>query len=412
VDAYSLNVTVTNTQGPGFILIYPQGGAQPSVSTVNYVAGQTIANAAVVPAGTGGGVTVIAGVSGTHLIIDINGYFTDQYNAGVSFHAVSSNVAPAILAENTSTVANASAIAAYITSTTPGDFATAVFGRNNGNGYGVHGSSQSGFGVIAGGGAGGVWAITDGGNQNAAVYGNTVNTLASWNFGVLGDTRGQASGSSGVRGRVLYANDLVLARGSLGVSSGSANGSYGVFADGDYGGTGAKFFVEPHPTDPTKVIRYVALEGPEAGTYFRGRGRFQNGVAIIEVPESFRLVTDAEGLSVVATPIGPMATISVASIGLDRIVLRGSRNVEFFYVVNGLRKTHKHLTPIGPGREFMPESPDSRMPLYLTDGQKEMLISNGTYKPDGTVNMETARRLGWDKEWEKRKRPAPQPTSE
>ncbi|HSD72296.1 MAG TPA: hypothetical protein VLE54_05870, partial [Thermoanaerobaculia bacterium] len=37
VDAYSLNVTVTNTQGPGFILIYPQGGAQPPVSTVNYV---------------------------------------------------------------------------------------------------------------------------------------------------------------------------------------------------------------------------------------------------------------------------------------------------------------------------------------------------------------------------------------
>ena len=73
--AVSLNVTVTNTQGPGFILIYPQGGAQPSVSTLNYVAGQTIANAAVVPLGTGGGVTVIAGVSGTDLILDTNGYY-------------------------------------------------------------------------------------------------------------------------------------------------------------------------------------------------------------------------------------------------------------------------------------------------------------------------------------------------
>ena len=29
--AVSLNVTVTNTQGPGFILIYPQGAAQPLV---------------------------------------------------------------------------------------------------------------------------------------------------------------------------------------------------------------------------------------------------------------------------------------------------------------------------------------------------------------------------------------------
>jgi hypothetical protein len=39
-----------------------------------------------------------------------------------------------------------------------------------------------------------------------------------------------------------------------------------------------------------------------------------------------------------------------------------------------------------------------------------VLIQNGTYKPDGTVNMETARRLGWDKEWEERERPRPQPT--
>jgi hypothetical protein len=35
------------------------------------------------------------------------------------------------------------------------------------------------------------------------------------------------------------------------------------------------------------------------------------------------------------------------------------------------------------------------------------LIQNGTYNADGTVNMETARRLGWDKVWEERSRPAP-----
>jgi hypothetical protein len=77
-QAVSLNITVTNTQGPGFILIYPQGGAQPGVSTLNYVAGQTIANAAVVPLGTAGGVTIIAGVSGADLIIDTNGYYAPQ----------------------------------------------------------------------------------------------------------------------------------------------------------------------------------------------------------------------------------------------------------------------------------------------------------------------------------------------
>lgn len=87
VGAYSLNITVTNAQGPGFILIYPQGGVQPPVSTLNYVAGQTIANAAIVPAGTGGGVTVIAGVSGTDVIIDINGYYAPAgLNIGTIFN--------------------------------------------------------------------------------------------------------------------------------------------------------------------------------------------------------------------------------------------------------------------------------------------------------------------------------------
>ncbi|MBC8647844.1 MAG: hypothetical protein H7X85_11815, partial [Thermoanaerobaculia bacterium] len=74
---------------------------------------------------------------------------------------------------------------------------------------------------------------------------------------------------------------------------------------------------------------------------------------------------------------------------------------------NGVRRSHKHLTPIGPGTEFMPETPDATMPAYLTDVQKEMLISNGTYREDGTVNMETAKRLGWDKVWEKSKNVAP-----
>ena len=74
-EAVSLNITVTNTQGPGFILIFPAGGAPPTVSTLNYVAGQTIANAALVPLGAGGAITVIAGVSGADIIIDTNGYY-------------------------------------------------------------------------------------------------------------------------------------------------------------------------------------------------------------------------------------------------------------------------------------------------------------------------------------------------
>jgi hypothetical protein len=195
----------------------------------------------------------------------------------------------------------------------------------------------------------------------------------------------------------------VIAQGSLARNAGP-NG-YGVFSFGDYGGTGAKYFVEPHPRRADMVIRYVALEGPEPGTYFRGKGKIQNGLATIEVPEDFRMVTDEEGLSVQITPIGDMASVAVTRVGLDRILLKGSRNVEFYYLVHGVRRSHKHLKPVGPGQEYMPESADATMPAYLTEVQKQVLIANGTYKADGTVNLETAKTLGWSKVWEKRRLP-------
>ena len=83
--AVSLNITVANTVGPGFIKVFPAGGPSPVVSTLNYVAGQTVANAAVVPLGSAGAVTVAAGVSGTDLIIDVNGYYGGLTGDGSNF---------------------------------------------------------------------------------------------------------------------------------------------------------------------------------------------------------------------------------------------------------------------------------------------------------------------------------------
>ncbi len=80
-EAVSFNFTVTNTAGAGFLLVYPAGGQVPGVSTLNYLGAQTIANAAVVPLGTlggGRGISVIPGVAGFDLIIDVNGYYAVQ----------------------------------------------------------------------------------------------------------------------------------------------------------------------------------------------------------------------------------------------------------------------------------------------------------------------------------------------
>jgi trimeric autotransporter adhesin len=74
--AFSLNFTVTQTDGAGFLAAYPRNGRPvPLVSTLNYTGNQTLANGAVVPGDATGFITVIAGVSGTHVIVDVNGYY-------------------------------------------------------------------------------------------------------------------------------------------------------------------------------------------------------------------------------------------------------------------------------------------------------------------------------------------------
>jgi hypothetical protein len=73
-QAYALNMTAV-PQGPlGFLSTWPTGQTYPGVSMLNSSNGNIIANAAIVPAGTAGAITVVAG-NPTDLIIDIVGYF-------------------------------------------------------------------------------------------------------------------------------------------------------------------------------------------------------------------------------------------------------------------------------------------------------------------------------------------------
>ncbi len=73
--AVSFNLTATNTLGAGYILAFPTGGSAPGVSSLNYLVDQTIANAAIVPLSVDGAATFVAGVSGTDLVLDVNGYY-------------------------------------------------------------------------------------------------------------------------------------------------------------------------------------------------------------------------------------------------------------------------------------------------------------------------------------------------
>lgn len=72
--AYSVNVTVVPAGPLAYLSIWPAGQPQPLVSTLNSFDGKIVANAAIVPAGTDGAVSVFV-TDRTDFIVDINGYF-------------------------------------------------------------------------------------------------------------------------------------------------------------------------------------------------------------------------------------------------------------------------------------------------------------------------------------------------
>ena len=73
--AVSVNITATQPTSYGYVAAYPTGSV-PSTSTLNFVAGQTVPNAAIVRIGTGGSITLLnASPGSTHLIVDVTGYY-------------------------------------------------------------------------------------------------------------------------------------------------------------------------------------------------------------------------------------------------------------------------------------------------------------------------------------------------
>ncbi len=83
VSAVSLNVTVVDPQGAGFITVYPCG-ARPLASNLNFVTWQVVPNAVIAPVSGNGEVCLYSNME-TDLLADINGWFVN----GSGFTSVS-----------------------------------------------------------------------------------------------------------------------------------------------------------------------------------------------------------------------------------------------------------------------------------------------------------------------------------
>jgi len=75
--AVSINVTVTQPAAAGNLVVFPAGIPPPATSTINYRAGQTRANNAIIQLGSNGDIQVFAnqGAGTVHFIVDVNGYY-------------------------------------------------------------------------------------------------------------------------------------------------------------------------------------------------------------------------------------------------------------------------------------------------------------------------------------------------
>jgi uncharacterized repeat protein (TIGR03803 family) len=82
---YSMNVSVVPTGYLGYLTVWPAGQPQPLVSTLNSLDGRIKANAAIIPAGTNGQISVYARNT-TNVIVDVNGYFAPVSGSTLAFY--------------------------------------------------------------------------------------------------------------------------------------------------------------------------------------------------------------------------------------------------------------------------------------------------------------------------------------
>jgi len=73
--AISINLTAAEEVASGFLTAFPAGGGLPPTSTLNYLAGEPIANGALLKLSASGALDVFA-FTQSSVIIDVNGYFT------------------------------------------------------------------------------------------------------------------------------------------------------------------------------------------------------------------------------------------------------------------------------------------------------------------------------------------------
>src|SRR6266700_67918 len=208
-------------------------------------------------------------------------------------------------------------------------------------------SSVNGTPAVKAAGTNGATGVYSQSDSNFGVYG-----FSDSRIGVAGESEsgtgvyGRSTSGAGVSGLSNSSAGVSgLSNTGVGVEGSSKSGLAGRFfgdveVQGNLSATGTKPFVQANPTDPTREIVYIALEGGEAGTYLRGSGQLQSGKAVLALPEHFGLVTENSGLTVQLTPRGQWLQLYVVELDTAQLVVREAQGKSgvFDYLIQGVRR--------------------------------------------------------------------------
>jgi hypothetical protein len=94
-DAVVMNMTVTNATAPSYLTVWPDGEPRPTVSNLNFVAGQTVANRVQVKVSADGFVDVYNAGGWVDVVADLNGRFATgiSYVGGLFVGQIPSRIA-------------------------------------------------------------------------------------------------------------------------------------------------------------------------------------------------------------------------------------------------------------------------------------------------------------------------------
>jgi hypothetical protein len=132
----------------------------------------------------------------------------------------------------------------------------------------------------------------------------------------------------------------------------SDNHATPVYSAGINGRTGdvwgrTKSFIVPHPQNENLMIRYTALEGPEAAMYTRGTINLASGNAYVSLPEHFAVMANPSSITVSLTPRAAeskgVAAVEVTGQGFRVVELfQGTGNYSVDYLVHALRSGYEN----------------------------------------------------------------------